>query len=149
MLDGYHSSVVSTQTLNHRLQLFGCGQPNNSLSIKYPMSLQFKLKDVLWDCQIIEWFELEGTFKEFQHSSNLLSKAGSSSTRSGCQDPIQPDLEYFQGWGIHVINGQAVLISIHLHRSCGFIINKHANNNNYHNYYPVSISEERRSYVFC
>jgi len=31
------------------------------------------------------------------------------------QSPIQPDPEYFQGWGIHNISEQPVLVSHHPH----------------------------------
>ena len=46
--------------------------------------------------RITEFFELEGT----------------PTAPSGAQSPIQPDLDYDQGWGIHHLSGQPVPVYV-------------------------------------
>jgi len=48
--------------------------------------------------------------------------AGTSSTRSGCLNPIQPSLEHFQGEGSHSFSGQPVPVPHHTHRDEFFLV---------------------------
>ena len=64
--------------------------------------------------RIIEWFELEGTFK-----GHLVQppchEQGHLPLDQVAQSPVQPDLECSQGWGIHHLSGKPLPVS---HHSC-------------------------------
>ncbi|KAK4807192.1 hypothetical protein QYF61_024312 [Mycteria americana] len=64
---------------------------------------------------IIERFGLEGTFKDHLVQPTCHGQ-GHLSLDQVAQSLIQPDLEHFQGWGIHNFSGQPVPVSHHPHR---------------------------------
>ena len=59
--------------------------------------------------RIIEWFELEATFK-YRLVQLLFHGQGHLSLDQVAQSPVLPDLEHFQWWGIHNFSGQPVLV---------------------------------------
>jgi len=67
------------------------------------------------DCsnrRIIEWFGLEGTLKIIEFQPPCCGQGHLPLDRVA-QIPIQPDLEHFQGGGIHSFSGQPVTVPHH------------------------------------
>ncbi|KAK4811229.1 hypothetical protein QYF61_022126, partial [Mycteria americana] len=58
-------------------------------------------------CWITEWFGLEGTFKGHLVQPPC-NEQGHLQLDQAAQNPVQPGLECFQGWGIYHLPGQPV-----------------------------------------
>jgi len=63
---------------------------------------------------ITEWFGSEGNFKAHCVQSPCHGQKYLSLDQVA-QSPIQPELEYFQGWGIYHLSGQPVPVPHHPH----------------------------------
>ena len=66
------------------------------------------------DHRIIECFGLEGTFRGHMVQP-LCYEQGRLPLDEVAQNPIQPGLECFQGWGLHNFSGQSVPVFHHPH----------------------------------
>ena len=62
----------------------------------------------------IEWFGLEGTFKDHLVQSPC-NEQGHLQLDQVAQSPVQPGLECSQGWGIYHLSGQPVPVFHHPH----------------------------------
>jgi len=60
----------------------------------------------LFECRIIESFELEGTLKRPCLVQLLCSEQGYLQLDRDAWSPVQPDLQCLQGWGFHRLSGQ-------------------------------------------
>ena len=69
-------------------------------------------QNLTWNHRIIESLELEGTFKGHQV---LWKEQGQPQLNQVAQSLAHPDHECLQGWGIHHISGQPVLMPHHPH----------------------------------
>ena len=54
--------------------------------------------------RLVEWFGLEATFKGHLVQPRC-SEQGHLQLDQVAQSPVQPDLECFQGWGLHYLSG--------------------------------------------
>lgn len=75
---------------------------------KYPLHNMGSPKE-----QAVEWFGLQGTLKGFLQP--LWNVLGYLPLYQTSHNPIQHDLECFQGWGIYHLSGQPIPVFPHFH----------------------------------